>query len=372
MENVVNENKQSKLSLFLNAVARAFKNKTFIYILKRVISLLFTLLLIVALVTLLIRLLPDTKLYNLSQYKILEGKYGHDYAERYKVSELFRYGRYDANGNPVPVLYSIFQYIYWILPIPKSVPIAWSSDYTRIIRYWNGLCYFGRSIDSGEYVLDSFVSRMGISFEISLISLGLGYLVGYPLGIAMSKKPGGVVDKIGNVFVVLNYAIPGLVFYLIMQKALAGPFGPSYDVLRPSFTQLLPAIFSTAFLSIPGIIIWLRRFMLDELNSDYVKFARSKGLSENRIMYTHVLRNAIVPLARNIPITFLGAIVGSYFVERIWSIPGTGDLLTTALQGLDVPVIQGLTVIYSLIGMIAFLLGDLITVFFDPRIKLVE
>jgi oligopeptide transport system permease protein len=188
----------------------------------------------------------------------------------------------------------------------------------------------------------------------------------------MAKKPGGVVDKIGNIFVVLNYAIPGLVFYLLMQKVLSGPFGYGYDALEPEFYQLIPGIFSMAFLSIPGIIIWLRRFMLNELNSDYVKFARSKGLSENRIMYTHVLRNAIVPLARNIPATFLGAIVGSYFVEKIWTIPGTGDMLISALTSMDIPVIQSLTVIYSVIGMVAFLLGDLITVFFDPRIKLVE
>ena len=112
--------------------------------------------------------------------------------------------------------------------------------------------------------------------------------------------------------------------------------------------------------------------MVDELSSDYVKFARSKGLSENRIMYTHVLRNAIVPLVRNIPATFVGAIIGSYFVEAIWKIPGTGALLINGLQKIDVPVIQGLTVIYALLGMISFLLGDIITVFFDPRIKLTE
>ena len=112
--------------------------------------------------------------------------------------------------------------------------------------------------------------------------------------------------------------------------------------------------------------------MIDELTSDYVKFARSKGLSEGKIMYTHVLRNAMIPLVRNIPGTFLGAIVGSYYIETIWGIPGTGILLTTALSAadLDIPVVQGLTIFYAAISMISFLLGDLITVFFDPRIKI--
>lgn len=373
MENVLeNEKKESKVSLFFKAVGRALKNKTFTYIVKRVLSLIITLFLIVSLVTLLIRLLPDYKLYNQSQYKILEGKYGIEFAERYKQSELFRFGRVDLDGKPVPIISSIFQYIYWILPIPKKVPIRWSVDYTEVIKYWEGTSYFGRSIDSGDFVLDAFVEKIPLSFRVSIISIVISYAISYPLGIAMAKRPGGTVDKIGNVFIVLNYAIPGLVFYLLMQKAFMSSFGPGYDALNPEFSQLIPAIFSMSFLSIPGIIIWLRRFMLDELNSDYVKFARSKGLSENRIMYTHVLRNAIVPLARNIPATFIGAIVGGYFVEKIWSIPGTGSLLTTALTTLDVPVIQSLTVIYSFMGMVAFLLGDLITVFFDPRIKLTE
>ena len=110
--------------------------------------------------------------------------------------------------------------------------------------------------------------------------------------------------------------------------------------------------------------------MVDELTADYVKFARSKGLSENRIMYTHVLRNAIVPLVRNIPATFIFAVVGSYFVEKIWSIDGTGKMLTDAISKIDMSMIQGMTVIYALMSMAAFLLGDIITVFFDPRIKL--
>ena len=87
-------------------------------------------------------------------------------------------------------------------------------------------------------------------------------------------------------------------------------------------------------------------------------------------MYTHVLRNACVPLVRGIPGTLLGAFVGSYFIETIWTIPGTGRLLTSGLQGFDVPVIQGLTILYAAISMLSFLLGDIVTVFFDPRIRI--
>ena len=89
-------------------------------------------------------------------------------------------------------------------------------------------------------------------------------------------------------------------------------------------------------------------------------------------MYKHVFRNAVIPLVRGLPATFIGAIIGSYYIEYIWTIPGTGILLIQGLQGStpDVQLVQGLTVIYAALSMISFLLGDLVTVFFDPRIKL--
>lgn len=366
------------ISSFFKKVWISLHNQTFLYILKRILSSIFTLLLIVAVVTALIRILPDTKFYDVKQYNTIKGKSGVTLANLWRNRELYKYGIVDINGKRISVIGSIFQYIYWLLPIPKKIPIKWDSTYTNVLEYWSGLVYFGKSISKSTYVLDMFTSRIGISFRISIISTLLTYLFSIPLGIAMAKKPGGIVDKIGNVFVVLNYAIPALVFYLLMNSICGnkngifgwGNFGFFYE--EGQWQTLVPPIFCLVFLSIPGVIIWVRRFMIDELSSDYVKFARSKGLSENRIMYTHVFRNACVPLVRNLPATFLGAIVGSYYVEVIWNIPGTGYLLINALQGAspDIPVIQGLTVIYAGISMISFLLGDIITVFFDPRIRI--
>ena len=89
-------------------------------------------------------------------------------------------------------------------------------------------------------------------------------------------------------------------------------------------------------------------------------------------MYKHVFSNAVIPLVRGLPATFIGAIIGSYYIEYIWTIPGTGVLLIQGLQGAtpDVQLVQGLTVIYAALSMLSFLLGDIVTVFFDPRIKL--
>lgn len=361
----------------LKTIVRFLKNETFLYILKRVGTFLITLLLIISVVTALIRLIPDINLYNISLYNRLRGQ-NETVAENYRIISLFKYGRYDLQGNRTSVLFSIGQYIWWVLPIPKQVPIVWDTRYQEVLKYFEGWSYLGRSMDTNQFVTDMLVERIPISFTVSIISIFFIYLFGYPLGVAMAKKPGGIADKIGNIFLVLNYAIPGLVFYLIANKVFGNPegiFGSlslGYFYEEGKWWTLLPPIFSIVFLSIPDTSIWVRRFMVDELSSDYVKFARSKGLPENQIMYTHVLRNAAVPLIRNLPAVFIGAIIGGYFTEVIWSIPGTGNLLISALRNNspDVPVIQGLTVIYALMSMTSFLLGDIVTVFFDPRVKL--
>ena len=380
MEAEVTKNKTNAAVTFKNIVKRVWKalhNATFLYVVKRILSSLLTLFLLIAVVTALIRLLPDTMFYSRETYQRLKGKSGLQVAENYRIATLYKYGILDLEGNRIPVISSIFQYIYWILPIKKKIAITWSTDYSTVLKYWEGIIYLGRSTD-GKFVIDKIKSRMGISFTISIICIFFNYLFSIPLGIAMAKKPGGTIDKIGNAFIVLNYAIPALVFYLLLNQWMGnanGPlgalkFGFSYNPDRPQ--SLIPPIFCVVFLSIPGLAIWIRRFMIDELSSDYVKFARSKGLSEGRIMYTHVLRNAMIPLVRGIPATLITAFIGSYYIEYIWGIPGTGILLVNALQSStpDVPTIEGLTILYSAMAMISFLLGDLITVFFDPRIKL--
>lgn len=357
---------------------KALHNETFLYIVKRILSALLTIFLLIALVTCLIRLIPDTKFYDAKAFKTLYGK-NKDMAINWRNHQLFLCGRCDQDGNPRSVIFTIFQYIYWILPIPKDIPQAWTDwSCTTVLRSWKGLSYFGYSITYNQYVVELLGSRMGISIIISLISTFGCYIFAIPLGVAMARKPGGIVDKIGNVFIVLNYAIPGIVFYLVMNKVFGDPnigsrwirFNYYYEPGNP--ITLFPPLFCIIFLAIPGVSIWVRRYMVDELSKDYVKFARSKGLSERRIMYTHVFRNASVPLIRNIPAVLIGSIVGSYFIENIWKIHGTGELLITALQGAqpDIQLIQGLTIIYAAMSMISFLLGDIVTVFFDPRIKL--
>jgi oligopeptide transport system permease protein len=118
--------------------------------------------------------------------------------------------------------------------------------------------------------------------------------------------------------------------------------------------------------------MWIRRYMVDELNKDYIKLARAKGLPERLIMVRHVMKNAFVPMAQYLPAAILSTIGGSIYIESLYSIPGMGGLLVDVIQRQDNPMVQALVLIFSSIGIVGLFLGDVLMALFDPRIKLVK
>ena len=112
--------------------------------------------------------------------------------------------------------------------------------------------------------------------------------------------------------------------------------------------------------------------MIDQMNSDYVKFARSGGLSESEIFSKHIFKNAAIPLVHSLPATVLGALVGAIITERVYVVPGAGNLLTRAINAYDNSVIVGLTLFYALLSVVSVILGDLLITLVDPRISFVS
>ena len=131
---------------------------------------------------------------------------------------------------------------------------------------------------------------------------------------------------------------------------------------------ILPIV-SLALPSVANLMKWLRRYMIDQMNSDYVKFARSGGLSEGEIFRKHILKNAIIPLVHGIPGTILGAITGAIITERVYVVPGAGNLLTKAINMYDNGVIVGVTLFYGLLSITSMILGDILMSLVDPRIS---
>ncbi|MBR5731179.1 MAG: ABC transporter permease [Firmicutes bacterium] len=214
-------------------------------------------------------------------------------------------------------------------------------------------------------------SKMGYSFSLGIISSLLAYLIGIPIGIYTARHKDRLADKIGTIYVIFIIAVPSLA-YIFLFKAIGGKlFGlPTvFDVQQPTWLMYILPIVSLALPAIAGLMKWLRRFMIDQMNSDYVKFARSGGLSEPEIFSKHILKNAIIPIVHGIPGTILGAMVGAIITERVYSVPGTGNMLTTAINSYDNSVIVGVAMFYAVLSVTSLILGDLLMSMVDPRIS---
>ena len=131
---------------------------------------------------------------------------------------------------------------------------------------------------------------------------------------------------------------------------------------------VLPII-SLSLPSVANLMKWLRRYMIDQMNSDYVKFARSGGLSEGEIFTKHILKNAIIPVVHGIPGSILGAMTGAIITERVYVVPGAGNLLTKAINAYDNGVIVGMVLFYAVLTVTSIILGDILMSVMDPRIS---
>jgi oligopeptide transport system permease protein len=193
--------------------------------------------------------------------------------------------------------------------------------------------------------------------------------LGIPLGGLMARSKAKFWDKFGTVFIVLVNAVPAAVYYIFLQAFGSRALGISmlFDESNP-VSWILP-VFSMSLGSIAYYAMWLRRYMLDEMNKDYVKLARAKGVKNSTVTMRHVFRNAFVPMIQYIPSSLLFTISGSIYIESLYSIPGMGGLLVDVISRQDNPMVQALVMIYSCIGIVGMLLGDIMMVLIDPRIS---
>ena len=213
-------------------------------------------------------------------------------------------------------------------------------------------------------------SKVGYSFVIGFISVLLAYLLAVPLGIFMALHKDKLVDKIGTVYIVFISAVPSLA-YIFLFKAIGYRMGlpTTFDMEHVTVLMYVLPIVSLALPAIANLMKWLRRYMIDQMNSDYVKFARSGGLSEREIFSRHILKNAAIPIIHGIPAAVLGSIIGAIITERVYVVPGAGNLLTKAINANDNGVIVGLTLFYAVLSVTSIILGDVLMSMIDPRIN---
>lgn len=224
----------------------------------------------------------------------------------------------------------------------------------------------------GAPITEIIAKKAPISIKLGLLSMALSLVVGIPLGAAMARGKGRFWDKLGTVYIVFINAVPAAVYYIFIQMYGTSFLGISmlFDEKNP-VTWVLPVV-SMALGNIAYYAMWLRRYMVDEMNKDYVRLARAKGVSGQRIMMRHVLRNAFVPMIQYIPTSLLYTVCGSIYIESLYSIPGMGGLLVDVIGRQDNPMVQAIVMIYSCIGIVGLLLGDLLMGLIDPRISFVK
>ena len=217
-------------------------------------------------------------------------------------------------------------------------------------------------------------SMMGFSFVIGIIATITAYVIGVPIGILMAKHKGKLIDKIGICYIIFIMAVPSLAYIYIFRRIGFNAGLPTELQLAtgPQWVAYILPIICLALPSIGSLMSWIRRYMIDQMNSDYVKFARAKGLSELEIFNKHIFKNAAIPIIHNIPGGLLGSLTGALLTERIFGIPGVGKLFTDAIEKTDNGMLVGLTFFYAILSITALILGDVLMAIVDPRISFAD
>lgn len=246
----------------------------------------------------------------------------------------------------------------------------------QIVHYFGQLLHgdLGTSnkFRQGYPIAKIVAQKAPISIKLGLISLAVSLAAGLPLGIMMArstKTRWKLWDKFGTVFIVIVEAVPSAVYHLLIQLYGSEILGVSmlFNVDNPK-TWILP-IFSLSIGNIAYYAMWLRRYMVDESNKDYIRLARAKGVPEGKISRSHVFCNAIVPLVQYLPQSILFTLMGSLYVESLYSIPGMGGLLIQVIKLQDNTMVQALVLIYAALSVLGLLFGDLMMALVDPRIS---
>ncbi|MBO9397742.1 MULTISPECIES: microcin C ABC transporter permease YejB [unclassified Shimia] len=245
---------------------------------------------------------------------------------------------------------------------------------------------FGESYFRKITVIDLVLEKMPVSITLGLWSTLIAYLVSIPLGIRKAVKDGTAFDTWTSGAIIIAYAIPGFLFAIMLLVLFAGgsyfKIFPLRGLTSDNFQDLttmgkildyawhitLPVIASTIS-AFATLTLLTKNSFLDEIKKHYVMTARAKGLTERRVLYGHVFRNAMLIVIAGFPAVFIGVFFGgSVLIETIFSLDGLGRLGFEAAVARDYPVIFGTLFVFGLIGLVVGILSDLMYVLVDPRI----
>jgi microcin C transport system permease protein len=257
-------------------------------------------------------------------------------------------------------------------------------------RFWQMLGQFarfdlGKSFFYPKDVWQLVKEKLPVSISLGLWTFFLSYLVSVPLGIAKAVRAGTRFDTLTSLVVLVGYAIPGFVLGVALLVVFGGQlqwfplrgltsanweslsWGAKvvdylWHIAMPITASVLGAFAVTTMLT--------KNAFLEEIGKQYVLTARAKGLSENTVLWKHVMRNALIPLVTGFPAAFIGSFfTGSLLIETLFSLDGLGLLSFESVMRRDYPVVLGTLYLFTLIGLVTKLISDLCYVWVDPRVK---
>lgn len=228
---------------------------------------------------------------------------------------------------------------------------------------------FGTSLYFNLPVAEIVIERLRVTLILGSAAFIVAMLVAVPLGIVASLKPGGTVDRIALLLAVLGQAIPSFWLGLILIVV----FGVWYGLVPISGTEtwqgyILPVIV-LSYYAMPALMRLTRAGMIDVLSADYIRTAQAKGLSRIRVLLVHALRNAVLPLVSLAAVQFGVMLSGSIVIESVFAINGLGRLAWESLLRSDLPVVQAIILILSLIYVTLTTVADLVNAWLDPRLR---
>ena len=236
---------------------------------------------------------------------------------------------------------------------------------------------FGQSLLNGQEVAPQLHGRIGPSFELAIVSLVIGLVIAFPIGIISALKPGSAIDIIATVFSQIGVSIPSfwmgilliIVFSLNLELLPPSGYTPIWEDAGDWLAHIVLPAFTAGFVSASIQTRFIRSAMLDVLNANYVQTARAKGLNERTVIMRHALRNALINIVTIIGLQITSLFSGIVIVEVVFSWPGLGRLAFNAVEERDYPLLQGAVMVVAIMVTLVNLFVDLLYFLLDPRIE---
>jgi peptide/nickel transport system permease protein len=263
--------------------------------------------------------------------------------------------------------------------LDKPWYIQYSRWLVRIIKF-----DFGNSFRDNRPVIKKIAERLPATLLLNFWSLLIIFCVSIPIGVYTALKKDTLFDKSLTVFVFIGYSVPRFWLAILLMVLfgiklgwlpISGLRSVNYDMLSLSgkiidiIKHLILPVIISAFAGLAGLSRYVRNSMLDVLSTEYIKYARAKGLPERIIVYRHALRNALLPVVTILGLSLPELIGGSFIFETIFAYPGMGRLGYEAIMSRDYPVIMAVGTITALLTLIGNLIADITYAYVDPRIR---